>query len=397
MKYLILTIFCFSIPFYSAAQTIEAHGNLLYTPKGKTLHIKISSGNIPKKGQAVSIDKSFQLGRMSGTHSLAEGEVIGGTNKDLEVKVSKYTSTKVVDGETVPMCKAGDEMIITWTGSEEELATANFDENLVEAKSAFLHAEYKNAIEMCEKLLKVDDHCIDCHYVIGRAQLSLGENKKAIQAFTKAIDLNHESVKGVLSAYVYRRDAYTKNKQYDEAIGDCDKLLTLDLKTSDILFLLKRKLFLYSLEERSVKYDHNIARTHECECVNKLIALEGKTEENKGLYNRNCIKEHPADKKSAFSEFEVISQSEDKNTIKVRSVDAKDLSCEDNITHNPSPKKETCGNLFFCETGERSSRFLITAIEGNVITLKILYWGYNAKEEYTIHNYKKGDILVGEW
>jgi tetratricopeptide (TPR) repeat protein len=271
-----------------AQNTIEAHGNILYYTNDNILHIKVVSGNVPKKGQAVEVHKVFQMGRMSGTHDLAVGTIIGGTDKDLQIKVSEYKSTLVENGVTRPMCKAGDEALIKWEGSTEDLATANFDQEVVDAKTLYLKENYSEAVTAFDKLIAKDAHCLDCYFVRGRALLDLGKAELAIKDFNKVVELHPESAAGIEQAYLFRAKAYYQLEQYEAAIKNYDALLKLDLKTDDVVFLLRQKAFIYGKEELSDKYNTKEAKAHACDCVNKIIALEGASEDNAAMKKEHC-------------------------------------------------------------------------------------------------------------
>lgn len=402
MKYLFFTSFLFLFPLFLNAQEKEriiAHGNLLYYTKDKILHAKIYSAHVPKKGQKVIVDKSFQLGQMKGTHGLAIGEVIGGSVKDLEIKVSEYTSVVEENGENRPMAEPGDELLIKWEPSPEELAIAHFDEDLVTAKTDFLHYKYEEAIALLNKLIKIDDHCLDCHYVRGRAYLALYQEEKAIKDFSKVIEFHHE-VAGIEKAYQYRAEAYFNNGQDEEAIQDYDKLLTLDLKANEIIFLLKKKLEIYSDEEVSHKYDHAAAYEHACECVQKIEMIEGVNLQNQGLRNKHCGKDHPAEKPTKRTDFEVISQSEDGYTLKVK-VHSKAQNCYDfaKLPYQENVKMDACGSTYTCDEGSSISEGVVkvASIEDDIITLSVLYWSNTINGDFLAKEYKKGDTFMAKW
>ena len=181
----------------------------------------------------------------------------------------------------------GDELLIQWEGVEHEMESHTFDDQLVEAKTLFLHDEFKKAIDMLSSLIDQDAHCSDCYYVRGRSFMKLDDLKQAINDFTKVIALHPSSAKGIERAYQFRAAAYFDLEKYELALADFDALLALDLSVKEVVFLLKNKIQVYLSEELSDRYDFDTARKNG-DCVMKVIALEGESDENYQLRKMHC-------------------------------------------------------------------------------------------------------------
>lgn len=287
--YLSVLLYAFSMYSY-ANDLIEAHANLLFIEEKKVMHVRVVSGHIPEKGQEVVIQRVFELGRLNGMYELAQGRVIGGTEKDLQIAVDVYKTVSQAEGEKEgePLCENGDELLIQWEGIEHEMESHTFDDQLVEAKTLFLHDEFKSAIDLLSELIEKDEHCSDCYYVRGRSFMKLDDLKPAINDFSKVIALHPTSAKGIERAYQFRAAAYFDLEKYESALADFDALLTLDLSVKEVVFLLKNKIQVYLSEELSDRYDFDVARKNACECVMKVIALEGESEENYQLRKMHC-------------------------------------------------------------------------------------------------------------
>ena len=287
--YITFILYAFATICYSN-DLIEAHANLLYIENKKTMHVRVVSGHVPEKGEKVTIQRVFQLGRLSGTYLLAEGRVAGGTEKDLKIEIDAYKTVSQADGneQGEPLCENGDELLIQWEGVEHEMESHTFDDQLVEAKTLFLHDEFNKAIDVLSELIEKDAHCSDCYYVRGRSFMKMDDLTRAINDFTKVIELHPKSAKGIERAYQFRAAAYFDMEKYESALADFDALLALELSVKEVVFLLKNKIQVYLSEELSDRYDFDEARKNACDCVTKVIALEGETEENYQLKKMHC-------------------------------------------------------------------------------------------------------------
>lgn len=401
MNYLAcLFLLCLSPSFLFAQEEVEARGTLLYYTKDKILHIKIESGSLPSKGQKVNVDKSFQLGQIKGTHSLAVGEVIGGDKRDLEIKVSKYTSTMEEDGVTRPMTKKGDEMILEWKGEPTKRSTNEFEDRLEEAQLGFKKKEYKETILLLDDLIQTDEDCSTCYYLRGRCYLSKYREEKAIADFSKVIALNDGAVEGAENSYFYRAKAYASDREYEKASADYDKLLKLKLDASEIAFLLKQKLDIHESQIRSSDYDPEIARQNACTCVQSIILFEGNNKMNKGRYNKHCGKDRPAKKPSLRTDLEVISQSKDRYTITVKVLKTpQDCMKTKDLSYTPTLKTDACGTSYICKPNFSMSMAVVkvSEVKGDIVTLNVLYWQSTINGEPYTQKYDAGDVFSTRW
>jgi tetratricopeptide (TPR) repeat protein len=89
--------------------------------------------------------------------------------------------------------------------------------------------EYKKAIENYTKAIEINPKDVNCYYYYcnrGTAYYDLREYKKAIENYTKAIEINPKYA----NTYYSRGNVYRKIGKYQKAIDDCYQAGTLYLK-----------------------------------------------------------------------------------------------------------------------------------------------------------------------
>lgn len=339
------------------------------------------SGKVyPKKGQTITIDKRFQNGAFSGTHSLAEGTVSESSAQQIQIKVSKYTSTLEENGVRRPMAKIDDHVVIKWSGEGLTLGASGDTENdqekldkqVAKAQELMDAAEYKEAVEVLEPLIETYNQCYGCRFLLGHCYYEVNEEEKAIYQLTQVIDNRPEKYP---MAYIWRARAYADvyPHQYKKAIEDYRSVLKYADDAKDKVYILYQ---IANLEESIEDFDAA------CAAVKEIQTIEGENADNKDFYNHFCLNITVPSRRTARFDATVVKQSTDLNSISVK-ISAAALNCyyssfDEKPTYQTAKniKAGTVVSLGTCE--EKISMAYAVAkvksIKDDIAEIEVLYW-----------------------
>lgn len=108
-----------------------------------------------------------------------------------------------------------------------------------EGTDLFSAHNFKEAIEKFTECLELDplNHSYNSAILYNRASayINLAMNSEALQDLNKAIEVNEEYVK----AYMKRAEIHMKNKDYEEAVRDYERVKQIDPSTQGLSFKIK--------------------------------------------------------------------------------------------------------------------------------------------------------------
>jgi len=342
----------------------------------------LTGTNHPNEGEKVTIDKKFQNGAFSGTHSLAEGTVTKCTAHEMYIKVSKYTSTVVDNGKKRPMAKVNDHAIVKWEGKSQQLNESHTDskEDLVRLQTVINDAQklikkrkYKEAVALLKPEITKYHDCYACHFVLGHAFYEMREEEKAIYQMTTVINVQAEKYP---MAYVWRARAYADNypHQYKEAIADYRLVVDKYAKKSSTKVVLLKEI----IEIHDKLKDHEAA----CKTVKEVQALNGKNPDNMDLYNHYCLGIEVPKKKHIRFDGVVTKQSDDMQTFTVQIAEEAEDCYYSKYFGEPEYEKITNlkeGDMLEVSTCSPKGKMgiaiaKVTAINGQEAQMEVLYW-----------------------
>jgi tetratricopeptide (TPR) repeat protein len=365
----------------------------------------LSGERHPNVGQEVKVDKRFQNGIFSGTHSLADGTVLKCSSSEIQIKVTKYTSTLVEDGKTRPMAKVYDHAVIKWEGKSQQLnETVNQEDELKRVQNVIYNAQalvkkrqYKEAAKLLEPETAKYYDCWACHFVLGQVYHELHEEEKAI--FQLSIVIKGKPDKFAMS-YVWRARAYTDSypHQYEKAIEDYQ--LVIDKYAND------NETKAYITKEIIELHDKMKNNDKACEKVKELIKLEGDNGDNKDMNNHYCLGIIvPKQKHIRFDGF-VSQQSDDLQKFSVKISESPE-SCYYSEYFDGEPvyqkaKQLTKGGYVEISSCSKSGKMgiavaRINSINGDTAEIEVLYWTNKINGHPWKRTFKKDVPLTFAW
>lgn len=366
----------------------------------------LTGKNHPNVGQVIKVDKRFQNGGFSGTHSLAEGTVSKSSAQEVQIKVSKYTSTLVENGVKRPMAKVNDHAIIKWEGAAQQLNSSSNDdketisklqETIYEAQDLIKERKYKEAVALLEPQTNKFHDCYACHYVLGQAYYELYEEEKAIHQMNIVIDAQGEKYS---MAYVWRARAYVRNypHQYEKAIEDYRTVLNKYAKDAETKSYILQEI----IEIQDKMKDHDAA----CSTVKELQKIEGETADNKDLFNHYCTGIKVPEKKHIRFDGYVTEQSADKQSFSVNLSDSPE-ECYYSNYFDGEPvfqkatdlKVGTMVEISSCNKGSKMAIAVakITAVKDGIAKIQILYWTNKINGHPWRQTFEKDKPLTFTW
>ncbi|MCX7834303.1 MAG: tetratricopeptide repeat protein [Ignavibacteria bacterium] len=145
---------------------------------------------------------------------------------------------------TIALC-IGMFLIINEISKERNINFNHLDEDYKNAISALNNREYDKCIKLLSKYLSTYPNDAHAYYFRGRANLQLGNYTYAVENFSKAIELQPDS----LIYYENRAEAYLLNQSYQDAIKDIQLIKQKMNETAEISEILGEAYYNIGIDE----------------------------------------------------------------------------------------------------------------------------------------------------
>ena len=179
-----------------------------------------------------------------------------------------------------------------------------------------INGEYEKAIEDFTKVIEIDKNCKDAYLGRGSAYGKLEKYEKTIEDFTKVIEID----KNLKKVYCARGDAYGILKEHEKAIEDFTKVIEIDKNYKDAYW------------GRGLGYNALKDYKKAIEDYTRLIELDKNFEYKEAYFNRGGIYINLKEYEKAIEDFNQFIDLDEKNNNNDNNI-LSNMKFEDNVLY----------------------------------------------------------------